>query len=313
MKTNDIRRKGTLRIGNFIIEISARLNDECKNGHEDFGLTYNMWEERFGRKDGVGGGCAAGSDNAIVRKAIRKFGLEPVERVHLCDMNGAPMYPTANAIYHAKNSGFEVFRNYLRLTDEEAKQAFYIDDELGLYVWLLDNGIIERWKKEAQEAIAAIINGRDIEFESAASKPQGHWYFKEEPTEERLNAERERIKGDYYDCDNYDQRRQEERLNEVQKKLNNGIECCERRIEKECADISIKKAFLAMLEEHLAEFSDPVAVADNWIFYDHRSELVFNWQTGFGRDQVSESDFETAKKYLGPYCEDHAITITLKK
>ena len=162
MKTNNIGRTETMRIEKFIITIKARLNDECKNGHEDFGLTYDMWENVVSNKTWCAGGCAAGNDDQIVRKAIRTFGLEPVERVHLSDMNGVPMYPTANAIYHAKNSGFEVFRDYLRLTDEEAKQAFYIDDELGLYVWLLDNGIIDRWKNEANEAIKAIINGREI-------------------------------------------------------------------------------------------------------------------------------------------------------
>lgn len=310
MKTNDIRRKGTLRIGNFIIEISARLNDECKNGHEDFGLTYNMWEEVVSGRTWCAGGCAAGNDDPTVRQAIEQLGFGPVERVHLCDMNGVPMYPTANAIYHAKNSGFEVFRDYLRLTDEEAKQAFYIDDELGLYVWLLDNGIIDRWKNEANEAIKAIINGRDIEFESTATKKQGHWYFKVEPTKERLDGQRYLIQTGYYNCDNYDQHRQEENLQEVRKKLS--IEYHEKQIEKAKAEIRLKKAFLAMLEEHLTEFSDPVTVADNWIFYDHRSEIVFNWNTGFGRDQVSENDFETVKKYFA-YAEENNISLTLKK
>lgn len=310
MKTNNIGRKGTLRIGNFIIEISARLNDECKNGHEDFGLTYNMWEEVVSGRTWCAGGCAAGNDDPTVRQAIEQLGFGPVERVHLSDMNGVPMYPTANAIYHAKNSGFEVFRDYLRLTDEEAKQAFYIDDELGLYVWLLDNGIIDRWKNEANEAIKAIINGRDIEFESTATKKQGHWYFKVEPTKERLDGQRYIIQTGYYNCDNYDQHRQEENLQEVRKKLS--IEYHEKQIEKAKAEIRLKKAFLAMIEEHLTEFSDPVTVADNWIFYDHRSEIVFNWNTGFGRNQVSENDFETVKKYFA-YAEENNISLTLKK
>ena len=310
MKTNDIRRTEVLKTGNITLYIHARLNDECKNGHEDFGLTYEKYEGKVCDRNMTGGGCAADNDDPIVRKAIRTFGLEPVERVHLSDMNGVPMYPTANAIYHAKNSGFEVFRDYLRLTDEEAKQAFYIDDELGLYVWLLDNGIIDRWKNEANEAIKAIINGRDIEFESTATKKQGHWYFKVEPTKERLDGQRYLIQTGYYDCDNYDQHRQEENMQEVRKKLS--TEYYEKQIEKAKAKIRLNKAFLAMLEEHLAEFSDPVTVADNWIFYDHRSEIVFNWNTGFGRNQVSEKDFETVKKYFA-YAEENNICLTLKK
>ena len=312
MKTNNIGRKETLRVDNYIVTITARLCEIGSNGYEDFGITYDLWEDHVSPRTWMAGGCAAGSDDPVVRKAMRQFGLEPVERVHLSDMNGAPMYPSANAIYLAKTKGFETFRDYLRLTDDEARVAQYIDDELGLYVWLLDNGIIARWKKEADEAIAAIINGRDIEFESTATKPNGHWYFKQEPTAERVNGQRYLLRTGYYDCDNYDQHRQAENLHEVQKKLNSSIKYHEDRIAKEQVEISMNKAFLAMLEEHLAEFGDPVAVADNWIFYDHRNELVFNWQTGYGRKQVSENDFETAKKYLDPYCEEHSIKITLK-
>lgn len=310
MKTNNIGRKETMRVDNYIVTITARLCEIGSNGYEDFGITYDLWEDHVSPRTWMAGGCAAGSDDPVVRKAMRQFGLEPVERVHLSDMNGVPMYPTANAIYHAKNSGFDTFQSYLRLTDEEAKQAFYIDDELGLYVWLFDNGIIDRWKNEADEAIAAIINGRDIEFESTATKKQGHWYFKVEPTKERLDGQRYLIQTGYYDCDNYDQHRQEENMQEVRKKLS--TEYYEKQIEKAKAKIRINKAFLAMLEEHLAEFSDPVTVADNWIFYDHRSEIVFNWNTGFGRNQVSENDFETVKKYFA-YAEENNISLTLKK
>lgn len=135
-------------------------------------------------------------------------------------------------------------------------------------------------------------------------------YFKVEPTKERLDGQRYLIQTGYYNCDNYDQHRQEENLQEVRKKLS--IEYHEKQIEKAKAEIRLKKAFLAMIEEHLTEFSDPVTVADNWIFYDHRSEIVFNWNTGFGRDQVSENDFETVKKYFA-YAEENNICLTLKK
>lgn len=310
MKTNKIGRRETLRVGNFIVTIEASLNDDCKNGYEDFGLTYSLWEERFGRKDGVGGGCAAGSDNAIVRKAIRKFGLEPVERVHLCDMNGAPMYPTANAIYHAKNSGFEVFRNYLRLTDEEAKQAFYIDDEFGLYVWLLDNGIIDRWKNEANEAIKAIINGRDIEFESTATKKQGHWYFKHDVTEGAFRAQRDLIRDGYYTPERYGQHRENETLNACMKSLNNSMECLQRRIDEAEMDIKFKCALRDIICEHVAEFKKPILLIDNSIFYQHRNEIAFNWRNF--SDKVNDEDYELMKKYLEPFCKENNLTISKK-
>lgn len=310
MKTNNIGRTETMRIGKFIIEIRARLNDECKNGHEDFGLTYDMWENVVSNKTWCAGGCAAGNDDQIVRKAIRTFGLEPVERVHLSDMNGVPMYPTANAIYHAKNSGFEVFRDYLRLTDEEAKQAFYIDDEFGLYVWLLDNGIIERWKNEANEAIKAIINGRDIEFESTATKPQGHWYFKHDVTEGAIRAQRDLIRDGYYTPERYGQHRENETLNACMKSLNNSMECLQRRIDEAEMDIKFKCALRDIICEHVAEFKKPILLIDNSIFYQHKNEIAFNWRNF--SDKVNDEDYELMKKYLEPFCKENNLTISKK-
>lgn len=310
MKTNNIGRTETMRIGKFIITITARLNDECKNGHEDFGLTYNMWEKVVSSRTWCGGGCAAGSTDQIVRKIIRRFGLEPVERVHLSDMNGVPMYPTANAIYHAKNSGFDVFRNYLRLTDEETKQAFYIDDELGLYVWLLDNGIIDRWKNEANEAIKAIINGRDIEFESTATKKQGHWYFKHDVTEGAIRAQRDLIRDGYYTPERCDQHRDDEKLNECMKSLTNSMECLQRRIDEAEMDIKFKCVLRDIMCEHIAEFRKPLLVIDNSIFYQHRNEISFNWRQF--SEKVNDEDYELIKKYLEPFCIENNLTISKK-
>lgn len=310
MKTNNIGRTETMRIGEFIITITARLNDECKNGHEDFGLTYNMWEKVVSSRTWCGGGCAAKSTDQIVRKAIREFGLEPVERVHLSDMNGVPMYPTANAIYHAKNSGFDVFRDYLRLTDEEAKQAFYIDDELGLYVWLLDNGIIDRWKNEANEAIKAIINGRDIEFESTATKKQGHWYFKHDVTEEAIRAQRDLIRDGYYTQGRYNQHRDDETLNACMKSLTNSMECLQRRIDETEMDIKFKCVLRDIMCEHIAEFRKPLLVIDNSIFYQHRNEISFNWRQF--SEKVNDEDYELIKKYLEPFCIENNLTISKK-
>lgn len=304
MKTNNIKRTEVFKAGKITLYIHANLNDECKNGYEDFGLTYKKYEGEVCDRNMTGGGCAAGNDDPIVRKAIRRFGLEPVERVHLS------VHPTANAIYHAKNSGFDVFRDYLRLTDEEAKQAFYIDDELGLYVWLLDNGIIDRWKNEANESIKAIINGRDIEFESTAIKKQGHWYFKEDVTEGVIRAQRDLIRDGYYTPERYDKNRENDTLNACMKSLNNSMECLQRRIDEAEMDIKFKCALRDIMCEHIAEFRKPLLVIDNSIFYKHRNEISFNWRQF--SEKVNEEDYELIKKYLEPFCIENNLTISKK-
>ena len=97
------------------IEIS--LNDDCKNGHQDFSLTGTCWEGEKSRIDQnmkLGGACG----DTIV-KLFPEY--EIFERLHICDFNGSPMYPIGNAIYHAKRKGKESLQSYLRLTDLETE------------------------------------------------------------------------------------------------------------------------------------------------------------------------------------------------
>ena len=65
----------------------------------------------------------------------------------------------------------------------------------------------------------------------------------------------------------------------------------------------------AILSEHFVEFQSPGALADNFIFYDHKNDLTFNWKN-YG-DKVSSYDFELFKKYFA-YAEENNITLTFK-
>jgi len=310
MKTNKIVREETAKYGNITVRLTASIDDDCKNGLEDFSLTYCKWEDRFGRKDVTGGGCAAGSEDKYVRRALRKFGLEPVEKVHLSDFNGVPVYPTANAIFIAKERNFESFRDYLRLTDEEARVAVNIDDEFGLYVWLMDNGIIDRWKREANEAIAAIINGRDIEFESKATKPDGHWYFKHPVTEGAIRAQRDLIREGYYNHEKSEKRAVERNLAECLKQIDGDIERSQERINEEEMRIKIKQAMRDVLEEHFVEFKRPKLLIENCIWYSHRNEIAFNWRTN--SEKVIDEDYELFAKYLEPFLKENGLTTNMK-
>ena len=314
MKTNCIKVDHTLRQSGMIVQLHARLNDECGNGYEDFAITYELYEGSVSDRNMVGGGRADGTDDKYVRAAIRKFGLEPVERVHLCDMNGLPMHPLANALYWSNQRDYETFKNYLRLTDDEAKVAYYIDDELGLYVWLCDNGIFRRWKQEANDAIAAIIGDRDLEFESTATKPQGHLYFKNgiEPTDGALRSEHDLIRDGHYSKEKSDKRLQDRKISELQKNYERDTEYWQKKIKEMEDDMSVKKEIVRILTEHFVEFEQPLVVYNNFIFYNHKNELAFNWKGTFRSELVSENDFRTISKYLFGYCKEHNITISKK-
>ena len=311
MKMNKIGRKVQLKVNGAVLDITASLNDDCKNGHEHFSLTYEKYIRRFGRRDYIGGGCAKDSDDEDVRRAIRLYGLEAVERVHLCDMNGVPIHALQNATYWAKQGEREYFQRMLRLTEEEAEKAFYVNDELGLYVWLNDHGILTRWKQEANEAIAAIISGRDIEFESAATKPMGHLYFNCTVTDGAIRAQRDLFRDGYYAPEKAKERWQRSRLDECLKRIDSRIEIDKQKIEQQQLEIKVEQAIRLVLESHFAEFEKPLVVAENNILYTHKNELTFNWR-GYGFDKVTDNDYALVQKYLGPYCEKMNITISKK-
>ena len=53
-----MRTKINKTVGNTKYEIEIRLDDECKNGHDDFAMTADIKEKRRnGRWVYVGGGC----------------------------------------------------------------------------------------------------------------------------------------------------------------------------------------------------------------------------------------------------------------
>ena len=130
------------------IEIS--LDDDCKNGHQDFSLTGTCWEKgksRIDRNMKFGGACG---DTII--KLFPEY--EIFERLHICDFNGAPMYAIENGMYHAKRNGKDSLQNYLRLTELEAETLMqYLDEKLAFRFHLENMGVVARWKEEANEAI----------------------------------------------------------------------------------------------------------------------------------------------------------------
>lgn len=123
-------RKATLKV-------TIRLSDPCKNGHDDFAITGEVWFPR--RRDCEMCGCI----HDIILEHFPEF--KPFVDLHLCDNQGVPMYPIANGMYH---SG-ETRKNYLRLTDEELTATEGIIDDQEFYNLLP----VGRWKEEASEAI----------------------------------------------------------------------------------------------------------------------------------------------------------------
>lgn len=128
--------------------------EDLHNKHCDFHITANVYvhsDELYCGEPWAWycGGCC----HELIGKHFPE--MKKFLPLHLCTHDGIPIYPIENGIYHFKNSSAEVALNYLRLTKDE----FWvlnkeIDSPARFHQKLFTLGIVERWKKEADEFIA---------------------------------------------------------------------------------------------------------------------------------------------------------------
>lgn len=136
--------------------ITIRLNDECKNGHQDFSLTATFWEVNKKRCDknlGTAGCCHD--------KILKHFPeLKIFKELHMCDHSGIPMYAVENGFYFLKN-GFqtkkgelrEQFCEYYRITEQQFDKLNKATSREEYADILQNTGILQQWKKQADKAI----------------------------------------------------------------------------------------------------------------------------------------------------------------
>lgn len=158
-KSNDLRYTATKIVGSKKIIVKIRLNDECKNGHQDFAITADIYEKaNNGRYVWSCGGCC----HDEILKYFPKFKL--FVDLHLSDYSGAPMYAIENGYYwFCENK--EVALNYIRISEKEYNdiQDYITQKNNGLIETQFNRayfgealqcfGIVDRWRKEANEAI----------------------------------------------------------------------------------------------------------------------------------------------------------------
>ena len=93
-KTSTLRHSIVVSKGNQVTDIRITLDDDCKNGHEDFSITANIREkDSRGRMVDAGGGCC--HEHIL---SLRPE-LKPFVDLHLCTWQGIPMHCAANAFY----------------------------------------------------------------------------------------------------------------------------------------------------------------------------------------------------------------------
>jgi|GEM_PF-335291 len=276
--TNDLRFERAALVGRRRLAIKVRLNDKCRNGHEDFSLTADI-DEKAGNGKWVeaGGGCC----HEEILAARPEFA--PFAALHLCDSNGVPMHAFGNAFYwfagfngglgqeYHGSSGRDgrtaadcrrIFAEHLRVTEAEvdAITAAAPRTEREMQIVCEDIGLPARWKSEAEAAIRQLEEWTGKKFASQASRPT---WTPATPEERKQMADR-RASG-YYEP--------------AQVAARDAAKAAERKARR-LADIRADHA--KTMANAAADLAVALYLAErfekpNVIYYTHSNTLAFNW------------------------------------
>jgi hypothetical protein len=276
-KSNDLRHKiETTDVDGNPMYINIRLNDEYKNGHQDFGITANIYQKGKPKIDRyyIAGGCC--HDEILKARPDLKIFVD----LHLCDYSGAPMYAIGNGFYFLKgeNSGKspKVAKDYLRLTESEFQKVLTCENEIQLGVDLVEMGVIKRWKQEADEAIKILESWTGKEFVNDSKRSQ---YTP--PTEEQIKDEQHKQATGYYTPEQVQQRAETKAAEKKQKALNECIARRDKEIKEATDECNVKTAVIMS--------GLPI---NNFIYYNHSNEGVFNWNTSSYNRAITQEEFE---------------------
>lgn len=260
------------------IFVKIRLNDQCKNGHQDFAITALVYEANKPKTDRylISGGCC----HDEILKAFPEFKI--FVNLHLCDYKGIPMHPSANMHYHLK-SGLnrtkpdstefkKEFCDYYRVTSADFDVLNGAYGEIHLYLLLQSLGIISRWENEATEAIKLLEEMTDTKF--LVDSTRTNLVI---PSAEKIDEEISRLNNGYYSPEKIAEREAEKMQSIIDKLANDR----DKEILKANNEYLAKVAILKVGGNKALE---------NSIFYTHTNELSLNWRK-YG-EELSQKEIE---------------------
>ncbi len=97
--------------------INIRLSDPCKNGHNDFAITANMYKKGSAINDNNIDACGCLHDEILAVKPSLQLFVD----LHLSDEQGLPMYAVENG-YYWFSKDIAIFAKYMRIPLDKAKE-----------------------------------------------------------------------------------------------------------------------------------------------------------------------------------------------
>lgn len=255
--TNNLKHNLIKTINGLTYYIAIRLNDECKNGHNDFSITGMVYEADKPKIDRYcHGGGAMGDTLAKLFPELSIF-----NELHLCDVNGAPMYAIENGFYFIQNEPKHIMSHF-RVNEKEAEILKTAEDRQQLIYMIEQMGLIKRWKDEANKAIKLLEEWTGEKFKDDSKKLQ---VITLKAKDKALIDSK--IKAGYYTEEECAKRVYHEKQDKLKEAFNKIEEEYNESCDKHFNEYLVKKAVL------LGGLS-----LDNLIYYNHTNEAVFNWK-----------------------------------
>ena len=264
--------------GNDLV-IKIRLNDECKNGHQDFAITADGYKKGSrGDSAFLYGGCCH-DEILAVRPDLQVF-----VDLHLCDYLGTPMYPIANGYFHLTNGAndkpmtAQEFCKYYRITAAQYTELSKAMDKVHYSIILESMPLIRKnWQFQADAAIVLLERWTGKQFLIDSTRTQ--W---DGATDEEKQIFNTRLKEGYYTHEAEQQRK----IDAINKKANDIRQAAQAKANKEIFEANQRIAVLL----HIGE-----VVLDNIIIYNHDKTVSFNWKS-YGRQFTPEEIAENWEK-----------------
>lgn len=262
-------------------EIKIRLDDECKNGHQDFSITGTCWEKGKAKNDRSI--IRAGACGNTIAELFPEYSI--FNRLHLCDYKGIPMHCTANCFYHLRN-GFNShttgedfiaeYCSYYRVTRDQFIELNKAETETHFAILFERLGVFQQWENEANEAIKLLKELTGEEFVNTSIRTNYH-----RPTDEQIDQEKARHESWYYSDSEKQKRAYQKRVEKLAE-----IDASElKEIEKIQLEYKVKRAMLDGGEKAF----------NNYIFYPSRNEVCFNWLT-YGGQKMSDEEIKQVRE-----------------
>lgn len=255
------------------IRFTIRLDDECKNGHQDFSVTGDIEEKYQGNWRELGGGA--------IGDQIKRFfpKLDIFNTLHLCDYEGNPMYPEANGHFHMFNDKMpkDKYCEYYRITYEQYEQLQREGKEKEYFAYLIQVGIPSirlRWKEQANTAIKLLekLTKKTFAVDSVRTN------LRPLTVDQIKEIESKKASG-YYEPAKIQERIDKAEEDRKKKKIEDLKNSFERKVKEMREDLAI----------------DITTVSEGWpdniIYYKHNNTIVFNWQNSTYRGAFTHSLF----------------------